>query len=135
MSYGIVVSEFNPKITEALLEACLRGFKEQGLKPKVIRVSGAIEIPLALQDFILSRRPKAMVALGCVIKGETDHYEAVCRMVSQGVMDVMLKTHTPILFEVLMVKNLKQAKKRISKAYEAAYSAVRMGKLIRNVFE
>lgn len=132
MSFGIVVSQFNSKISNALLESCLKGFTEQGIKPDVIKVPGAVEIPLMLQDYITLKKPRAVVALGCVIKGDTDHYEAVCSMCSRGIMDVMLKTHTPVIFEVLMVDDEKKAQKRIKKAYEAAYSATQMGKMIRN---
>jgi len=133
MNYGIVVSDFNIEITKALLKECVKGFKKQGIEPEVIHVPGAVEIPLMLQDFILTRKPRAMVALGCVIKGDTDHYDLVCRMCGKGIMEVMLKTHTPIVFEVLMVDDEKKAKARIKKAYEAAFTAVKMGKLIRSV--
>lgn len=132
MSFGIVVSEFNSEISEALLAACLKGFKEQGIEPDVIHVPGAVEIPIAIQDYIVLRKPKAVVALGCVVKGDTHHYEAVNAMCSQGIMQVMLKTHTPIIFEVLMVDDEKKAKKRLKKGYEAAFAATRMGKLIRS---
>ena len=132
MSYGVVVSDFNPKITEALLEECLKGFKEQGLEAEVIHVPGAVEIPLTLQTYIENHKPLAMVALGCVIKGDTEHYDLVCRMCGDGIMDVMLKTTTPIIFEVLMVDEEEKAKVRAKKGYEAAFAAVRMAKLIGN---
>lgn len=132
MNYGIIVSDFNPEITEALLKECVKGFREQDIEPEVIHVPGAVEIPLALQDFILARKPRAMVALGCVVKGDTEHYDLVCKMCGEGIMNVMLKTHTPIVFEVLMVDDEKKAHARIKKGYEAAYTAVQMGKLIRN---
>ena len=133
MKFGIIVSEFNPQISEALLESCLRGFEEQGIKPDVVRVPGALEIPLTIQDYIHQKHPKAVVALGCIVKGETDHYEALSRMCSQGIMEVMLKTHTPIIFEVLMVDDIKKAVARIQKGYEAAFTAVKMSGLIRNI--
>jgi 6,7-dimethyl-8-ribityllumazine synthase len=131
MSYLIVVSDFNPEITEPLLEACLKGFKEQGLKAEVVHVPGAVEIPLALQQFISYKKPLAAVALGCVIKGATEHYEYVCDMCSRGIMDTMLKTQTPIVFEVLMVDTEKKAEDRIEKGYHAAYSAVKMASLLK----
>ena len=133
MKFGIVVSEFNQQLSEALLESSLRGFEEQGIKPDVYKVHGALEIPLMIQDYIQQKHPKAVVALGCIIKGETDHYEAICQMFSQGVMEVMLKTHTPIIFEILMVDDIKKAKARTQKGYEAAFTAVKMSKLIRNI--
>lgn len=132
MNYGIVVSDFNPEITEELLSECLRGFKEQGIEPEVIHVPGAVEIPLMLQSFIENNEPAAMVALGCVIKGDTEHYDLVCRMCGDGIMDVMLKTKTPIVFEVLMVDDEAKAQVRTDKGYEAAFTAVQMAKLVRN---
>ncbi len=131
MNYGIVVSDFNEEITQGLLKECLKGFNEQGIEPEVIHVPGAVEIPLMLQTIIQSKKPNAMVALGCVIKGDTEHYDAVCKMCADGIMDVMLKTSTPIVFEVLMVDKEEKAKKRIKKGYEAAFTAIHMHKLIR----
>lgn len=132
MNYGIVVSEFNEKVTEGLLQECLKGFEEQGISPQIVRVPGAVEIPIALQSFINIRNPLAMVALGCVEKGDTDHYDAVCRMCADGIMEVMLKTGVPIVFEVLMVDDEKKALKRLKKGYEAAYSATRMAELLKS---
>lgn len=133
MNYGIVVSDFNTEITEELLEECLKGFKEQGVEPTVIHVPGAVEIPLTLQAYIEAHKPAAMVALGCVVKGDTEHYALVCRMCGDGIMNVMLKTKTPIIFEVLMVDNEEKAKVRIKKGYEAAFAATEMAKTIGNV--
>ncbi len=132
MNYGIVVSDFNTEITESLLKECLKGFKEQGIEPEVIHVPGAVEIPLMLQAYIQSKKPRAMVALGCVVKGDTEHYDMVCKMCADGIMDTMLKTSTPIVFEVLMVDKEEKAKKRIKKGYEAAFTAVQMYKLIQS---
>ncbi|MEK9160299.1 MAG: 6,7-dimethyl-8-ribityllumazine synthase [Patescibacteria group bacterium] len=129
MNYGIVVSDFNPEITEALLAECVKGFKEQGIEPTVIHVPGAVEIPLTLQAYIEKNKPSAMVALGCVIKGDTEHYDLVCRMCGDGIMEVMLKTGTPIIFEVLMVDEEEKAKVRTKKGYEAAFAATEMAKI------
>lgn len=130
MKYGIIVSEFNTEIVEGLLEQCLRGFEKHGYEVDVIRVPGAVEIPLAALDYIEKKQPEAVVALGCVVKGDTDHYQAVCLMCQNGIMEVMLKTKTPIIFEVLMVDDEKKALARLDKGFHAAESAIRMGKLI-----
>lgn len=132
MNYGIIVSKFNEEVVSGLLMECLRGFAEQGITPDVIKVPGAVEIPLIAQAYIQEKNPGAVVALGCVIKGDTDHYDAVCEMCSKGIMDVMLKTGVPIVFEVLMVDEKKKALERISKGYEAATTATRMAELSRN---
>jgi len=130
MKYAIVVSEFNEMITNRMLEECLRGFAEQEIEPIVLKVPGAAEIPLALQDLINKEKPDALVALGCVIKGETEHYDAICQMISQGIMDLMLKHHVPIVFEVLMTDSFQKAEDRIDKAYHAAFVASKMTRLI-----
>lgn len=133
MEYSVVVSEFNSEVTEVLLQKCLLAFKEQNISPSVYKVPGAVEIPLMIQKVIKTKKPAAVVVLGCIIKGETDHYNAVCQLCAQGIMDVMLKTHTPVVFEVLMVDTIQKANARLDKGYHAAYTAVRMAKLIRNV--
>lgn len=126
--YLIVVSRFNEEVTQPLLDSCLKGFKEQGILPVVIKVPGAVEIPYALQAAIQKYKPSAAVALGCVLQGETGHYSEVCRMCSTGIMRVMLQSKTPIVFEVLMMDKIKKAWNRIEKGYHAAYSAVEMSK-------
>lgn len=133
MEYCIVVSEFNSAITELLLQKCLQGFHEQNILPSVYKVPGAVEIPLMIQEVIKIKKPAAVVALGCVVKGETDHYNVVCQICAQGIMEVMLQTHTPVVFEVLMVDTLQKAQARVDKGHHAAYTAVRLSKLIRSV--
>lgn len=128
MKFGIVVSRFNEDITEALLEACLKGFKEQGFEPVVEKVPGALEIPLMVQHMIDQDEVNAVVALGCVIQGDTRHYDAICEMCSAGIMDVMMTTGIPVVFEILMVDEKQKALDRISKGYEAAFVATEMAK-------
>lgn len=128
MKFGIVVSRFNEDITEPLLEACMKGFKEQGFEALVEKVPGAVEIPLMVQHLIDHNEVDAVVALGCVIEGDTRHYDAVCEMCSAGIMDVMMTTGIPVIFEVLMVDSKQKALERISKGYEAAFVATEMAK-------
>jgi 6,7-dimethyl-8-ribityllumazine synthase len=129
MKYGIIVSEFNSEITEPLLEECLRGFKEQGIRPEVVRVPGAWEIPLAAKKYILAKEPQAVVALGAVIKGETDHFRQVCDSSARGLMQVQIETGVPIVFEVLMADTVKKARARTTKGYSAAKVATTLQKL------
>lgn len=126
---GIVISEFNREIGGQMLRECLRGFKEQNIVPIVVRVPGAFEIPYAAQELILKHKVKCLVALGVVIKGETDHYDRICEMCSQGIASLSLKYRVPIIFEVLMCDKVSKAKKRIGKAYEASRTAIKMLKL------
>lgn len=128
MKFAIVVSEFNQMITGPMLESCLKGFSDQGFEVEVFKVPGAAEIPLATQRVIEKREPDAVVALGCIIEGETDHYKAVCEMTANGIMEVSLKFDTPVIFEVLMVDTYQKAEARIDKGYEASKVAVYMAK-------
>lgn len=127
---AIVVSEFNSEITEKMLSECLKGFKEQNIPPIVLKVPGALEIPFASQELILKKKVSAIVALGVVLKGDTDHYDRVCQMCSSGIMELSLKYRVPIIFEVLMCSKKSDAVKRIHKAYEASYLATKMLKIL-----
>lgn len=125
---GVVVSKFNDFITEKLLAECERGLKEFGLEYEVKWVPGAFEIPLVAKR--MAADCDAIIALGCVIEGGTDHYDMVCRAVTDGIMRVQLDTDTPIVFEVLMVKKMEDAMARIEKGYEAAKVA---GELVSGI--
>lgn len=114
---GLVVSEFNNFVSKKLLKSCLVGLKEFKIPQKqitVVKVPGAFEIPLAVQRLIKSGNCAVVIALGCVIKGETYHFEQICRACVDGIMAVQLKTGVPIVFEVLMVDRLEDALKRAS---------------------
>lgn len=122
----IVYSRFNEDVTTLLLNECVKGFTEQGFEPKIVDVPGAVEIPLMIQTFLDCEEFDCVVALGCIIKGDTEHYDAVCEMCAAGIMDVMLTTGVPIVFEVLMVDEKQKALDRISKGYQAAFVATEM---------
>ena len=109
---AIVVSEFNEDITEKLLEGAQGALKENKVREnniKIIRVPGSFEIPLACQKLARSKKFDAIIALGCVIKGETDHYYFIAGEASRGIMDIMLKYEIPIGFGVITTDNLEQA--------------------------
>lgn len=129
MKYLIVAAEFNAMITDAMLEACLRGFKEQEITPTVLRVPGAAEIPVAIKKAQEKESYDAVVAIGSLVKGETDHYKAICEMVTQGLTLLMVEHGLPIVFEVLMTDTYKKAEERIEKGYHAAFVATRMANL------
>ncbi len=116
-------------ITEPMLEACIRGFDEQGIQPHILRVPGAAEIPFAIQKASSQEDFAAAVALGCLVKGETDHYRAICDMLSYGLTRIMLDNNLPIVFEILMVDSYQKAEARIEKGYHAAFVATEMAKL------
>lgn len=128
--FGIVVSEFNPEYTEKLLNGALKSFKEDGVTPVIFKVPGAVEIPIACQEMIFEEQVDAIVTLGVVIKGETEHYKYVCDMCTNGISSLSLKYNIPIVFEVLMADTDQKIIDRLHKGYEAAKIAVKMSKLI-----
>ncbi len=133
MTHLIVCAEFNEMITGPMLQDCLKGFAEQNLAVEVIKVPGSVEIPLAVKLGIEAYKPESVVVLGCLIKGETDHYDAICRMVEQGIMQLTLEYRTPIVFEVLMTDTYQKAEARINKGYHAAFVASQMAELKKTV--
>ncbi len=139
--YAVVVSRFNELITQHLLDGCLKQLEALGVAKECIEVMwvpGAIEIPLAAQKCLKRRSVCAVIALGCVIRGETYHFELVAQGVAQGVMRVMLDTGKPIAFGVLTVDTVNQAYARVRtkgdhKGREAAEVAVEMVRHIQGV--
>lgn len=139
-SFAIVVSEFNQAITEKLLEGALARFKELNIAPAsvhVTKVPGAVEIPLLAQVLIQQKKYDAIICLGAVIRGDTDHYDYVCQIVSDGCMQVMLKHNVPVIFGVLTTDNEEQALERVGgkhghKGADAVDTALRMASLMEN---
>lgn len=129
---GVVVSEWHPEITEALYRGAEKVLLENGIKKEnVIRknVPGSFELPLGAQQ--LTDKTKAIICLGCVVKGETDHYQFLCDAVANGIMNVGLKSNIPVTFGVLTTNTIEQAKERAggkhgNKGEEAAFTALKM---------
>lgn len=110
---ALVVSRFNPMITEKLLEGALERIRELSLENEtVVWVPGAVEIPLIAQHLARTSHYHAIIALGAVIRGETSHYDYVCQQVSNGCQQVSLGHHIPVIFGVLTTENEQQAKAR-----------------------
>jgi 6,7-dimethyl-8-ribityllumazine synthase len=133
LKIGVVVSKFNDNITEPMLKGALETLKENKVKAeniKTVWVPGSFEIPLACQRFAETKKYDALVAIGCVIKGETDHFYYICSEASRGIMNVMLKFNIPIGFGMLTTQKLKQARIRSrgkeNKGREAAEAALAM---------
>lgn len=111
---GIVVSRFNQTVTELLLEGATVRLQELGFKPReIVWVPGAVEIPIMTQHLARTGHYEAIICLGAVIKGQTDHYDYVCQQVSYGCQKVALKYHLPIIFGVLTTPNLELALARV----------------------
>ena len=140
---GVVWSRFNEELVRQLLTACDRQLVELGVSEDhidVVSVPGALEIPLALQTMALERRgfagPRydALVALGCVVRGETYHFEIVANESARGILDVQLETGMPIANGVLTTEDDAQAEARAPvKGAEAARVAVEMANTLRAV--
>ena len=134
---GIVQARFNADITDALAEACLSELMQLGVKAKnvtLVQVPGALEIPLALQALADRLHYDALIALGCIIRGETYHFELVANESGAGVTRIALDHALPIANAILIVDNIKQAKERqTEKGVDAARVAVEMALLMRAV--
>lgn len=124
MKIGIVASRFNGEIVERLLEGARRVLMEAGVEFEVFDVPGAFEIPLMAARLAESKMFAGLIALGVVIKGETDHYDIVCRGCTDGVMRVILDYKIPIAFEVLMVDDEKLAMARADESDEVNAGAI-----------
>jgi 6,7-dimethyl-8-ribityllumazine synthase len=130
---GIVTARFNASICEKLLAGAKKSLTEMGVEPNDIAevsVPGALEIPLALQTLAASENFDALIALGCVIKGDTYHFEVVCNESAAGITRVGLDMDVSIGNGVLTVYSDEQAVVRAEqKGYEAAQAAVEMALL------
>lgn len=139
---AIVVSRFNSFINEHLLSGALDVLKRQGEvnedKITVVRVPGAIEIPLTVKKLAQSKKFDAIVALGCVIRGATYHFEIVANESAKGLTQVMLENNIPVAFGILTTDNIDQAVQRAgskagNKGAEAALSALEMINVLKQI--
>ena len=129
---GIVQARFNEDITNALAEACIAELKALGVQDiDHVFVPGALEVPLALQAMAERAEYDALIALGCIIRGETYHFELVANESGAGVTRVGLDYHLPIANAILTTENLEQAVARQhEKGRDAARVAVEMACLM-----
>lgn len=138
---GIVVSRWNEFITRPLLEGALDALRRHGGSETDITVAyvpGGFEIPITVQALARSGRFDALVALGCVIRGSTTHYDHIASAVTSGLSSLMLETGLPIAFGVLTVESIEQGIERAgskagNKGAEAAMVAVEMANLLRQI--
>jgi 6,7-dimethyl-8-ribityllumazine synthase len=137
---GVVVSSWNRPITDRLLDGALRRLDEMRAdRVTVLRVPGALEIPIGARKLI-DNGCDAVVAIGTVIRGETDHYEIVVRESTSGVAQVGLATGVPVANAILAVSEYSQAVDRAmdgpsNKGYEAADAAIAMAVALRRLEE
>lgn len=133
----VCVASWNEDITEPLLNGALDAFAQKGIPQQnitVIRVPGSVELVNAAAFAINAYKPDAVVVLGCVIRGETPHFDYVCQSVTQGVTLLNAKGETPVIFGLVTTENLLQAQERAggrlgNKGTEAASAAIAMANM------
>src|SRR5580692_7205571 len=141
LRFGIVVSRFNSFITERLLAAAVDALERAGAASKdvdVVRVPGSFELPLAAKKLAMTGKYDALIAIGCVIRGGTSHYDYVCSETSRGLQLAQMDTGVPVLFCVLTCDTLEQAIDRAglkggNKGFEAGLAAIEMAQLSRKL--
>jgi len=141
MKFGIVVSEWNIEITGSLLEGAIKTLNLHGAREENIEirwVPGSFELTLGGQFFAEYRDVDAVLCLGCVIQGETRHFDFICQGVSYGITDLNLNNNIPFIFGVLTTENQQQAVDRSggkhgNKGDEAAITAIKMAALQREM--
>jgi len=138
---GVVVSQFNAFITDRLLAGALAALERGGAEEKqieVVQVPGAFELPLAAKKMAAGGTFDAIICIGCILRGETSHYDVVVSETARGVQLAQLDTGVPLIFCVLTCDTLEQAIDRAglksgNKGYEAGLGAMEMAQLMRKL--
>lgn len=134
---GIVQARFNEGVTNALARACLDELLAQGVQEKNIEhvhVPGALEVPVALQALAEKGGFDALIALGCIIRGETYHFELVANESAAGVTRIALDYQLPVANAILTTENMEQAVARqVDKGRDAAQVAIEMANLLEEI--
>src|SRR5262245_42128433 len=136
--FAIAAAKYNAVIVDALLAGALDAFQRHGVgqdRLDVVKVPGSFELPLAARTMANTGRYAGVVCLGCVIRGDTDHYEYVCRAAADGILQIGLTTGVPVIFGVLTCETMDQAVERAggsagNKGTEAAVTAMEMASLL-----
>lgn len=134
MRFGIVVAEWNETITDALAEGAVQTLQKHGAKPENITIKyvpGTFELTFGAKQMLENTKVNAVIVLGCVIQGETRHFDFICQGVAHGITELNIKYNTPVIFGVLTTDNQQQALDRAggkhgNKGDEAAYTAIKM---------
>ena len=141
LRFGVIVSRFNSFITERLLAAALDALERSGAEKKAIDVAhvpGAFELPLAAKKMAATEKYDALIAIGCVLRGETSHYDYVCSETARGLQLAQMDSGLPIIFCVLTCDTLEQAIDRAglkggNKGFESGLAAIEMARLSRKL--
>jgi 6,7-dimethyl-8-ribityllumazine synthase len=141
LRFGVAMSRFNSFITERLLAAALDALERAGAEGKdvdVVRVPGSFELPLTSKKMAETANYDALIAIGCIIRGETSHYDYVCAETARGLQLAQMDTGVPVIFCVLTCDTLEQAIDRAglkggNKGFEAGLAAIEMANLSRKL--
>jgi len=141
VSVVVIRTEWNAAIVDELFAGCKKILEAEKINFRDIRVPGAFEIPFTIKKYweqSKKKKPNAFIALGCIIKGDTPHFEYVCRAVTDGIAALNLQLPVPVIFGVLTVDNPDQARERIGgihghKGEEAADAALKMISFTRSL--
>lgn len=133
-SVGIIISEWNYEITGSMADAAIDTLQKQGFERSNIHihhVPGSFELPLGAQLLLENSDVNAVICIGCVIQGETRHFDFICQAVSQKLMELNIEFSVPVIFGVLTTNTLQQAIDRAggkhgNKGIEAAVAAIKM---------
>jgi 6,7-dimethyl-8-ribityllumazine synthase len=131
---GVIAAEWNPEVTDALLKGAVDTLLEHGVAEDrliIRRVPGTFELSSAADIMLDSQYPDAVICIGCVIQGETRHFEFICQAASQGITNVAIKHECPVIFSVLTTDTMQQALDRAggkhgNKGIEGAITALKM---------
>ena len=134
MRFGIVVGEWNAEITEAMCESAIATLQKYGANEAgIIKqcVPGSFELPLAAQFMAEGGTVDAVICLGCIIQGETKHFDFIAESVANGIQNIAMKYNLPVIFGVLTPNNIEQARDRAggkhgNKGEDAAIAAIKM---------
>jgi 6,7-dimethyl-8-ribityllumazine synthase len=141
LHFGIVVSEFNDFVTDRLLAGAVKAFESAGAGKKqmeIVHVPGAFELPIAAKKLAATGRFDSIICIGCVLRGETSHYDYVASETARGIQLAQLDTGVPMAFCVLTCDTLDQAIDRAglkggNKGFESGLGAIEMGRLSRKL--
>ena len=141
LRFGIVVSRFNNFITDRLLAAAIDALERGGAESKdvdVVHVPGSFELPLTAKKLAATGKYDALIAIGCILRGETAHYDYVCSETARGLQLAQMDSGLPIIFCVLTCDTLEQAIDRAglkggNKGFEAGLAAMEMAQLSRKL--
>ena len=137
--YAIIAGRFNGLVVESLTAGAVDAFTRHGVRDiDIVHVPGAFEIPLVAKRLTQAKKYDAILCLGCVIRGDTDHYDHVAGAVTSGVAQAMMSCDLPMIFGILTCDTLEQALQRAgakagNKGYEAAITAIEMVSLLKKI--